>query len=86
MVKLPGRVGVYKGSGGNGCSVPVAPWDGGVKSTHPDRGTHVVKLPGGVGSTRDLGENGDTTSTHPLRTLAISGIAPEGAFALCDGG
>ncbi len=55
-------------------SVPAVPWDGGVKSTLT--GTHVDKLPGGVGVYKILGKMG--TQHRPiLRTVAISGIPLE---------
>ncbi len=38
----------------------------------------------GWGSTGDLGENGDTTSTY-LRTLVIADIAPEGGYPKMQG-
>ncbi len=70
------------------CSVPAAPWDRGVKSTHPDRGTHVVKLPGGVGVYKGSGENGDTTSTHPPMDGGHIRYRPGGGilhFVVCGG-
>jgi hypothetical protein len=56
---------------------------GALKAPTPT-GTHVVKLPGGVGVYKILGKMG-TPHRPILRTVAISGIAPEGAFAFCGG-
>ncbi len=60
--------------------------DGGVKSTHPDLGAHVVKLPGGVGVYQGSWGKWGHHIYPSSRTLAISDIAPEGHFVVEDKG